>query len=128
LLDKASCWARTITPITDQQEKIIKHTRTSFLFSNDTWIKQNSKSLFDVTMGSYDGDEICDLVGLYMLNVLINEFGKEHVGLYRDDGRVIFYLIVHGDSEIPIKFQLRSTFEMSCVCYFSVSMVDKLLK
>ena len=34
LLDKAIRWARTITPITDQQEKIIKHARTSFLFSN----------------------------------------------------------------------------------------------
>ena len=90
LLDKAICWARTITPITDQQEKIIKHARTSFLFSNnDTWIKQNSKSLFDVTMGSYDGAEICNLVGLYMLNVLTNEFGKERVGLYRDDGLVL---------------------------------------
>jgi hypothetical protein len=63
LLDKAIRWARTITPITDQQEKIIKHARTSFLSSNnDTWIKQNCKSLFDVTMGSYDGAEICDLV------------------------------------------------------------------
>ena len=90
LLDKAICWARTITPITDQQEKIIKHARTSFLFSNnDTWIKQNSKSLFDVMMCSYDGAEICDLAGLYILNVLTNEFGKERVGLYRDDGLVL---------------------------------------
>jgi hypothetical protein len=89
-LDKAIHWARTITPITDQQEKIIKHACTSFLFSNnDTWIKQNSKSLFDVTMGSYDGAEICDLVGLYMLNVRTNEFGKKRVGLYRDDGLVL---------------------------------------
>jgi hypothetical protein len=37
----------------------------------------------------YDGAEICDLVGLYMLNVLTNEFGKERVGLYRDDGLVL---------------------------------------
>ena len=32
---------------------------------------------------------MCDLVGLYMLNVLTNEFGKERVGLYRDDGLVL---------------------------------------
>jgi hypothetical protein len=38
-------------------------------------------------MGSYDGAETCDLVGLYMLNVLTNEFGKER--LYRDDGLVL---------------------------------------
>ena len=29
---------------------------------------------------------------------------------------------MHGYNEIPIKFQLRSTFEISCVCYFSASM------
>ena len=40
-------------------------------------------------MGSYDGAEICDLVVLYMLNVLTNEFGKERVGLYQDDGLVL---------------------------------------
>ena len=37
-------------------------------------------------------------------------------------------MIVHGYNEIPIRFQLRSTFEISCVCYFSASMADKLLK
>ena len=26
------------------------------------WIKKDSNSLFDVTMGSYDGAEICELV------------------------------------------------------------------
>ena len=111
LLDKAICWARTITPITDQQEKIIKHARTSFLLSNnDTWIKQNFKSLFDVTMGSYDGAEICDLVGLYMLNVLTNEFEKERVGLYRDDGLVL----IKGKSERiadKVRKKLHTLFE-----------------
>jgi hypothetical protein len=43
----------------------------------------------ELLVGSYDGAEICDLVGLYMLNVLINEFGKERVGLYRDDALVL---------------------------------------
>jgi hypothetical protein len=38
------------------------------------------------------------------------------------------YLMVHGYNEIPIKFQLRNTFAISCVCYFSASMADKLLK
>ena len=34
-------------------------------------------------MGSYDGAEICELVGLYTL-------GKEKIGLYRDDGLAVF--------------------------------------
>ena len=36
-------------------------------------------------MGSYDGAEICELVGLFFLNTLENRFGKQ-IGLYRDDG------------------------------------------
>ena len=40
-------------------------------------------------MGSFDGAEICDLVGLYALNKLSAIFGKEYIGLYRDDGLLI---------------------------------------
>ena len=44
------------------------------------------KNLFDVTMGSYDGAEVCELVGLFILKHLGEKFGKENIGLYRDDG------------------------------------------
>ena len=37
-------------------------------------------------MGSYDGAEICELVGLFILNNLGKSFGKENIGLYRDNG------------------------------------------
>ncbi len=45
-------------------------------------------------MGSYDGAEICGLVGLFILNKpymnkLGQKFGKENIGLYRDDGLAI---------------------------------------
>ena len=40
-------------------------------------------------MGSYDGAEICELVGLFILNHLGKTFGRENVGLYRDDGLAI---------------------------------------
>ena len=39
-------------------------------------------------MGSYDGAEICELVGLYLLNRLSTVTDKSNVGLYRDDGLV----------------------------------------
>ena len=46
---------------------------------------ENNSNLFDVTMGSYDGAEICELVGLFILNHLGKTFGKlENIGLYRD--------------------------------------------
>ena len=37
-------------------------------------------------MGSFDGVEICELVGLYLLNKLSKLLGNGNVGLYRDDG------------------------------------------
>ena len=54
------------------------------------WTKKDgSNSLFVVTMGSFDGAEICELVGLFILNHLGKRFGKENIGLYRDDGLAI---------------------------------------
>ena len=41
-------------------------------------------------MGSYDEAEVCELVGLFILNDLCNEYGKDNIGLYRDDGLAIF--------------------------------------
>ena len=42
-----------------------------------------------MAMGSYNGAETCELVGLYILNVLVKIFGDGNVGLYRDDGLAI---------------------------------------
>ena len=47
---------------------------------------KKGNSSFDVTMGSFDGAEICEIVGLYLLNKLSDLLGKENVGLYRNDG------------------------------------------
>ena len=49
------------------------------------WQKKNT-NLFDVAIGAYGGNEICELVGLFLLNSLANKFDKNSVGLYRDDG------------------------------------------
>ena len=45
---------------------------------------------FDVTMGSYDGAEVCEVVGLFMLDMLSKSFEKKYFSLYRDDGLSIF--------------------------------------
>ena len=63
------------------------HSRKSLLFNNtDIWIKKNRVPDFDVTMGSFDGAELCELVGLYILHILGQKYGKHRIGLYRDDG------------------------------------------
>ena len=86
LLDKAVSWAKSITPVPEEHVTIIKHARKSLLFNHgDPWVKRN-QSLFDVTMGSYDGAEVCDLIGLFILTELEKLFGKDFIGLYRDDG------------------------------------------
>ncbi|XP_070570067.1 bis(5'-adenosyl)-triphosphatase ENPP4-like [Ptychodera flava] len=66
------------------------HSRKSVLFNNDSvWTKRNSEDMFDITMGSFDGAEICELVGSYILSHLSKKLGKENTGLYRDDGLAI---------------------------------------
>ena len=46
------------------------HSRKSLVFDQNTeWVKRGDGRLFDVTMGSYDG-EVCQPVGLYILNRL----------------------------------------------------------
>ena len=37
-------------------------------------------------MGSNDGEEVCKLVGLYLLSKRTPLFGTKNVVLYRDDG------------------------------------------
>ena len=79
-------FAISITDIDEETIKIIHHARKSVLFTNEqTWVKKES-NLFDVTMGSFDGAEICELVGLYLLYQLRTKFSNIDIGLYRDDG------------------------------------------
>ena len=90
LLNKCLDYAKLITPLKESEIEIIRHARKSLLFhQNSTWVKKNDDSLFDVTQGCYDGAEICELVGLYILNTLSSHFDKNDVGLYRDDGLAI---------------------------------------
>ena len=85
LLMKAINFAREANvTITQDDINLIIHTKESLLFNgNSVWKKKGTRN-FDVTMGSYDGAEVCELVGLYILSKLPGDFGN--VGLYRDDG------------------------------------------
>ena len=40
-------------------------------------------------MGSYFGAKLCDLIGLYILDSLSNEYETGQIGLYRDDDLAI---------------------------------------
>ena len=87
LLLKALDFAKTFTNITDLERKIITQAKHTILYHDNTpWIKTNSQDMFDVTMGSFDGAETCELVGTYILNIISSVIPKENIGLYRDDG------------------------------------------
>ena len=40
-------------------------------------------------MDAYDGAEVCELVGRYILNVLSKKYNKKNFGLYQDDGLAV---------------------------------------
>ena len=90
LLTKAIEFAQSYTHIDQKTKEIIIHSRKSLLFKeNEPWSKIDGNSNFDVTMGSYDGAEVCELVGLFLLQKINNILGNNNSGLYRDDGLAI---------------------------------------
>ena len=91
LLKEALNHAKNYTDITEEDTKIILQTKKALLFENgDPWIKKGNKS-FDVTMGSWDGAEACEVVGLFLLSKL-SHINSMNVGLYRDDGLAVCQL------------------------------------
>ena len=61
-------------------------------------------------MGSFDGAEACELVGLYLLDILRKEFGDNKIGLHRDDGLSCFQNLSGPESE-KIKDKLCEIFK-----------------
>ena len=58
-------------------------------------IKKSDDEDFNAPMGCFDGAEICELVGTYILSKLTNIMNKEDVGLYRD--MVLVFLKTYQD-------------------------------
>lgn len=86
VLMKALEFAKAHTKILKKNIDIIRHSRRSLLFNNgEPWVKKEDES-FDVTMGAYDGAEVCELVGIYLQSILSQKIDKNNIGLYRDDG------------------------------------------
>ena len=89
LLGRALDFASSYVTISAADRHVIMHAQQSLLFSNETpWQKRNSNTLFDVTMGSFDGAETCELVGCYLLSQL-TQISDLNIGLYRDDGLAV---------------------------------------
>ena len=46
--------------------------------------------IFDVAMGPYDGAEVCELFGTFILETISEICDKSNIGFYRNDGLSIF--------------------------------------
>ena len=90
LLIEALEFAKQHVTIKSKDRETIFHARKSLLYNEgEPWIKKQSNS-FDVTMGSYDGAEVCELIGIFMLSLIGNKYNPNNIGLYRDDGLAVF--------------------------------------
>ena len=69
------------------------------LHNEEPWEKINNANDFDVPMGSYDGAEVCELVGIFLQSELSEVMEKPSYGLYRDDGLGIFRRLGKPDIE-----------------------------
>ena len=84
-MEQALDWALQYVTISNEDRKIILATKKNLPYSNgEAWTKKGEGESWDVTMGSWDGAEVCDLIGLYSLSKC-QHLGL-NVGLYRDDG------------------------------------------
>ena len=88
-MNKAIEFAKTIVDIPDEDLSVIMQSRKTLFSEKVPWVKKERGQDFDVPMGCYDGAEVCEIVGSYLLNLLGNILDKDLAGLYRDDGLAI---------------------------------------
>ena len=82
LLNSALDFAAKYTNISAEDRNIIIKAKSSILFNEgNPWGKKSSQTLFDVTMGSYDGAETCELIGAFVLHQITSKYGN-NFGLY----------------------------------------------
>ena len=71
---------------------------------------KQTEGCFDVTMESFHGAEVCQLVGIYILCSLAKLINKEDCGLYRDDGLLILRN-VNGQQIDEMRKNIMKTFK-----------------
>ena len=82
-------FAKHYISITKKDIEAIFQARKSLLYYIDKrWVKKGERN-FDISMDAYDGAEVCELIGIFMLSLLSKHINKNHIGLYRDDGLAI---------------------------------------
>ena len=94
--------------VSSENKAIIKHARKSLLHNKQqTWIKKESE-LFDVTMGAYDGAEVCELVEILIAYQVSRKYNRNNKGVYRDDGLALFKKISSPQAEKNLRNIFRT--------------------
>ena len=72
----------------------------TLLFQNsEPWVKKLGNENFDVPMGCYNGSEVWELVGSFILNKLTPIVNKSDIGLYQHGGLGILYNVSKPEPE-----------------------------
>lgn len=66
----------------------IQRKKITSLQKKGFWVMKNT-GLFDATMGSYDGADVCILVGICMLKTISQGYSYKNFVLYRDDSLAV---------------------------------------
>ena len=90
LVIKALEFAKQHVIVKSKDRETIFHARKFLLqYEGKAWIKKQRNN-FDVTMGSYNGAEVCELICIFMLSLIGSKCNPNNIGLYRDDGLAVF--------------------------------------
>ena len=83
LLNKALQFAKSLCKITDEEIRIIMQARKTLLLNdNKPRVKKSGNKDFDVPMGCFDGAEVSEIAGTYILSKISIEINKKQVRLY----------------------------------------------
>ena len=81
MFNEALNFAKTKVDNTNQEMSIIMQSRNTLLFNkNKPWAKKSGNEEFDVLMGYFDGAELCEIIGIYILMKLQSVLLKDSEG------------------------------------------------
>ena len=119
ILDKALLFAKQHHDIANDNKRLIKYCRKFLLFSNnEAWKKKQTESCFRVTIGSFDGAEVCKLVGIYTWCFLAKLIDKNDCGLYRN-ARLLTLRNVNGQEIDQMRKKYHKIIQRYWTCHWS---------
>ena len=90
ILWTAICFAEDHVETTDEEKRITFHCQKSSLFyKKESWKKKDGDSCFEIIMENYNGAELWEFIGMYLLSQLCTIISQNVCELYRDYGLMI---------------------------------------